>query len=52
MAGSSEVVVVKDTNEDAVKKFEDGLAKSIKQYKAGEVKALDDKEEFIRTLIE
>lgn len=52
MAGSSDNVVVKDTNEDALKKFEEGLARSIKQYKASEVEAFDDKEEFIRTLIE
>jgi hypothetical protein len=52
MAGSSDNVVVKDTNEAALKKFEEGLARSIKQYKAGEVEAFDDKEEFIRTLIE
>jgi hypothetical protein len=52
MAGSSEIVVVKDANDDAIKKFEEGLARSIKQYKAGEVEAFDDKDDFIRTLIE
>lgn len=52
MAGASENVVVQDVNEAALKKFEEGLSRSIKQYKAGEVEAFDDKEEFIRTLIE
>ena len=44
--------VVSDANEAALQEFEAGLARSIKQYKAGEVEAFDDKEEFIRTLIE
>jgi hypothetical protein len=52
MAGASEKIVIQDANEVALKKFEAGLARSIKQYKAGKVEAFDDKDEFIRTLIE
>jgi hypothetical protein len=52
MAGAEDQVITQDANEAALKEFEAGLARSIKQYKAGEVEAFDDKEEFIRTLIE
>ena len=52
MAGATEKAVIQDANEAALQEFEAGLARSIKQYKAGEVEAFDDKEEFIRTLIE
>ena len=52
MAGATSEAVIEDANEAALRKFEEGLARSIKQYKAGEVEAFDDKEEFIRTLIE
>jgi hypothetical protein len=51
MAGASEDAVIQDANEAALKEFEAGLARSIKQYKAGDVEAFDDKEEFIRTLV-
>lgn len=52
MATATEKAVILDANEAALQEFEAGLARSIKQYKAGEVEAFDDKEEFIRTLIE
>jgi len=52
MAGAAKEAVIQDANDAALRKFEDGLARSIKQYKTGEVEAFDDKEEFIRTLIE
>ena len=52
MAGAAKEAVIQDANDAALRKFEEGLARSIKQYKAGEVEAFDDKEEFIRTLIE
>lgn len=52
MAGATKEAVIEDADEAALRRFEEGLARSIKQYKAGEVEAFDDKEEFIRTLIE
>lgn len=52
MAGATKEAVIEDTNEAALRRFEEGLARSIKQYKTGDVEAFDDKEEFIRTLIE
>jgi hypothetical protein len=52
MAGATKEAVIEDANEAALRKFEAGLARSIKQYRSREVEAFDDKEEFIRTLIE
>lgn len=52
MAGAKEKIVIQDANEAALQKFEAGLARSIKQYKAGEVETFDDKDEFLRTLVE
>lgn len=52
MAGATKEVVIDDANEAALRRFEEGLARSIKQYKAGDVESFDDKDEFIRTLIE
>jgi hypothetical protein len=52
MAGATKEAVIEDANEAALRRFEEGLARSIKQYKTGDVEAFDDKEEFIRTLIE
>ena len=52
MAGATEKAVIEDANEAALRRFEEGLARSIKQYKAGDVESFDDKEEFIRTLVE
>ena len=47
MAGASEEVVVQDANEAALREFEEGLARSIKQYKAGLAKTFKTKEEFL-----
>jgi len=52
MAEATEKAVSVDANEAALQKFEAGLARSIKQYKAGEVETFDDKDEFLRTLVE
>ncbi len=52
MAGAKEKAVIEDANEAALREFEAGLARSIKQYKAGVVETFDDKDEFIKTLVE
>ncbi len=52
MAGVEEKAVTQDANETALKEFEAGLARSIKQYKAGQVETFEDKDEFLRTLVE
>jgi hypothetical protein len=43
---------VTDANEAALKEFEAGLARSIKQYKAGKVATFEDKDEFLKSLTE
>jgi len=50
MAGATEKAVIQDANEVALQEFEAGLARSIKQYKAGLVKTFKTKEEFINHL--
>lgn len=40
------------SEEAALRKFETGLPKSIKQYEAGQVETFEDKDEFLRTLVE
>ena len=50
MAGASKEVVVQYANEAALREFEEGLARSIKQYKAGEVKSFKTKEDFLNHL--
>lgn len=50
MAGATEEAVIQDANEAALKEFEEGLARSIKQYKAGLVKTFKTKEEFLNHL--
>jgi len=52
MAGTKDQTFIEDPNEAALQKFEAGLARSIKQYKAGEVETFDDKDEFLRSLVE
>ena len=47
MAGAARDAVIEDANEAALRKFEEGLARSIKQYKAGQVKSFKTKEEFL-----
>jgi hypothetical protein len=50
MAGVTEEAVIQDANEAALQEFEEGLARSIKQYKAGLVKTFKTKEEFLNYL--
>ncbi len=50
MAGATEEAVILDANEAALQEFEEGLARSIKQYKAGLVKTFKTKEEFLNHL--
>jgi len=50
MAGITEKAVSQDANEAALQEFEAGLARSIKQYKAGLVKTFKTKEEFLNHL--
>lgn len=50
MAGATEKAVIQDANEAALLEFEAGLARSIKQYKAGLVKTFKTKEEFLNHL--
>ena len=52
MSGAKEKAIIKDTNEIALKEFEAGLARAIKQYKSGQVETFEDKDEFLRTLVE
>lgn len=46
MSGATEEAIIKDANEAALQEFEESLARSIKQYKAGLVKTFKTKEEF------
>ena len=50
MAGITEKAVIQDANEAALQEFEAGLARSIKQYKAGLVKTFKTKDEFLNHL--
>jgi len=50
MAEAKEKAVATDANEAALQKFEAGLARSIKQYKAGLVATFKDKEAFLAHL--
>ena len=50
MAGITEKAVSQDANEAALQEFEAGLARSIKQYKAGLVKTFKTKDEFLNHL--
>ena len=47
MAGAAKRGVIQDANEAALKEFEAGIRRSIKQYKAGQVKSFKTKEEFL-----
>ena len=40
------------SDEAALHRFEEGLKKSIKQYKAAKVETFEDKDKFLRTLVE
>ena len=50
MAGATDEAVIQDANEAALQEFEEGLARSIKQYKAGLVRTFKTKEEFLNHL--
>jgi len=50
MSGATEEAVIKDANEAALREFEESLARSIKQYKAGLVKTFETKEELLSHL--
>jgi hypothetical protein len=52
MAGVEEKAIIQDPNETALKEFEAGLARAIRQYKSGQVETFEDKDEFLRTLVE
>jgi hypothetical protein len=52
ISGVEEKVIIQDANETALKEFEAGLARAIKQYKTGQVETFEDKDEFLRTLVE
>jgi hypothetical protein len=50
MAVITEKAISQDANEAALQEFEAGVARSIKQYKAGLVKTFKTKEEFLNHL--
>jgi hypothetical protein len=50
MAGATKEAVIEDANEAALRKFEEDLARSISQYKNGQVKSFKTKEEFLNHL--
>jgi hypothetical protein len=50
MAEAKEKAVSVDANEAALQKFEAGLARSIKQYKSGQVETFEDKAAFLAHL--
>ncbi|VVB71843.1 Uncharacterised protein [uncultured archaeon] len=50
MAGATEKAVIQDADEAALQEFEAGLARSIKQYKAGLVKTFKTKEKLLNHL--
>ena len=47
MAEASEYVVIQDAIEIALREFEEGLKRSIKQCNSGDVKSFKTKEEFL-----
>jgi hypothetical protein len=47
MAVASEEVVVQDASEVALREFEEGIKRSIRQCNLGEVKSFKTKEEFL-----
>jgi len=50
MAGAEEKIVVVDANEAALKDYEEGVRRSIKQADAGLVQSFKTKEEFLNHL--
>ena len=47
MAGATEKAVIQDANEAALKEFNEGVKRSIRQADAGLVKTFKTKEEFL-----
>jgi hypothetical protein len=47
MVGASKKAAIQDANEAALQEFDAGLARSIRQYKAGLAKTFKTKEEFL-----
>jgi hypothetical protein len=52
VSGIEDKVIIQDANETALKEFEADLARAVKQYKSGQVEIFEDKDEFLRTLVE
>jgi hypothetical protein len=50
MAGAEEKIVAVDANEAALKDYEEGVRRSIKQADAGLVQSFKTKEEFLNHL--
>jgi len=50
MAGAEEKAIIQDSNEAALREFEVGVRRSIKQADAGLVKTFKTKEEFLNHL--
>ena len=50
MAGAKEKIVAVDANENALKEFEEGVRRSIRQADAGLVKSYRTKKEFLSHL--
>jgi len=50
MAGAENKAMAADANEAALKEFEAGLARSIKQYKAGQVETFDNVDDLLADL--
>jgi hypothetical protein len=50
MAGATKKAVAQDTNEAALKEFEEGVRRSIKQADAGLIRTFKTKEEFLSHL--
>ena len=50
MAGAENKAMVADANEAALKEFEAGLARSIKQYKSGQVETFDNVDDLLADL--
>jgi hypothetical protein len=52
MSGVEEKAIIQGANETALKEFEAGLSRVIRQHKSGQVETFEDKDEFLRALLE
>jgi hypothetical protein len=52
MSVVEEKAIIQDANKTALKEFEAGPSRAIRQYKLGQVETFEDKDEFLRTLVE